>query len=73
MAGTRRGGLAAAETNKSKYGPDFYRKIGAKGGRNGHNGGFTGEEGRKRASYYGAIGGSISRRGPAKAKAGDAR
>mgnify|MGYP001547092909 CR=1 FL=1 len=63
MAGTARGGRLAAEKNKKKYGPDFYKKIGARGGRAGHNGGFAaGEEGRKRASYYGAIGGSISRR-----------
>lgn len=63
MAGTARGGRLAADKNKKKYGPDFYKKIGARGGRNGHSGGFAaGEEGRKRASYYGAIGGSISRR-----------
>jgi hypothetical protein len=63
MAGTARGGRLAAEKNTNKYGPDFYRRIGAKGGRNGHAGGFAaGEEGRKRASYWGAIGGSISRR-----------
>jgi hypothetical protein len=63
MAGTARGGRLAAEKNKKKYGADFYRLIGAKGGKNGRNGGFAaGEQGRKRASYYGAIGGSISRR-----------
>lgn len=32
MAGTKAGGLAAAKTNKAKYGDDFYSKIGAKGG-----------------------------------------
>jgi hypothetical protein len=53
----------AAMTNKKRYGTDFYKKIGRKGGRNGTSGGFAaGEEGRKRASYYGSIGGSISRR-----------
>ena len=63
MAGTARGGRLAAEKNKKKYGPDFYKKIGQRGGRNGHTGGFAaGEEGRKRASYWGSIGGSISRR-----------
>jgi len=63
MAGTASGGRLAAEKNKKKYGADFYKKIGARGGQNGHKGGFAaGEEGRKRASYYGAIGGSISRR-----------
>jgi len=63
MAGTAKGGRLAAEKNKKRYGSDFYRAIGAKGGRAGRTGGFAaGEEGRKRASYYGAIGGSISRR-----------
>lgn len=63
MAGTPAGGRAAAQKNKKKYGSDFYKMIGAKGGRNGHTGGFAaGEEGRKRASRFGAIGGSISRR-----------
>jgi hypothetical protein len=64
MPGTPEGGRAAALKNKKKYGSDFYRRIGAKGGRNGRTGGFAaGEEGRKRASRFGAIGGSISRRG----------
>lgn len=27
MAGTKAGGIAAAETNKRKYGEDFYQKI----------------------------------------------
>jgi hypothetical protein len=64
MAGTARGGRLAAVQNKKRYGEDFYKKIGAKGGRAGHSGGFAaGEEGRKRARYYGSIGGSISRRG----------
>lgn len=63
MAGTKAGGRAAAETNKKKYGSDFYAKIGSKGGKNGRTGGFAaGEEGRDRARKYGAIGGRISRR-----------
>jgi hypothetical protein len=63
MAGTARGGRLAAMTNKKRYGSDFYKKIGAKGGQNGTTGGFAaGDEGRKRASYYGSIGGSVSRR-----------
>ncbi|HUB93011.1 MAG TPA: hypothetical protein VMB52_00750 [Verrucomicrobiae bacterium] len=63
MAGTKAGGRAAAETNRKKYGADFYAKIGAKGGRMGHTGGFAaGEEGRRRARKYGAVGGRISRR-----------
>lgn len=63
MAGTAAGGRLAAMKNKKKYGKDFYKKIGARGGQAGHTGGFAaGAEGRKRASYYGAIGGSRSRR-----------
>jgi general stress protein YciG len=63
MSGTKSGGLAAAKTNKTKYGPDFYAKIGSKGGKLGTGGGFAaGKEGRERASYYGRIGGSRSRR-----------
>ena len=63
MAGTAKGGRLAAEKNRKKYGADFYARIGKIGGRKGHTGGFAaGEEGRKRASQYGAVGGSISRR-----------
>ena len=63
MAGTARGGRLAAEQNKKRYGEDFYKRIGAKGGQVGRTGGFAaGKEGRKRASYWGAIGGSRSRR-----------
>lgn len=64
MAGTKAGGKAAAATNKSKYGDDFYKRIGSKGGKKGRTGGFAaGEAGRERARIYGAIGGRISRRG----------
>lgn len=63
MAGTASGGRLAATKNK-KRDPDFYRRIGAMGGRAGHTGGFAaGKAGRERASFYGAIGGSRSKRG----------
>jgi hypothetical protein len=63
MAGTPKGGRLAAQKNKKKHGSDFYARIGRLGGQRGHTGGFAaGSEGRKRASYWGAIGGSISRR-----------
>lgn len=63
MAGTAKGGRLAAQQNKKKYGSDFYSKIGRKGGQMGNTGGFAaGEEGRKRASIFGALGGSKSRR-----------
>lgn len=60
MAGTKAGGKAAAATNKSKYGPDFYAKIGAKGGKLGKTGGFFAN--RELARLAGAKGGRISRR-----------
>lgn len=41
MAGNQAGGLKARDTNLKKHGADFYRRIGAKGGRNGHTGGFA--------------------------------
>lgn len=70
MAGTIGGGRKAAETNKAKYGPDFYRNIGRKGGTNGHDGGFASRDlgkdgltGPERAKIYGSIGGKVSRRG----------
>lgn len=64
MAGTKAGGLKAAATNKAKWGNDFYKRIGSKGGRNGHTGGFASD--RELARVAGAKGGRISRRGKAK-------
>ena len=73
MSGTKIGGLRAKQTNLERQGEDFYKRIGAKGGRNGTTGGFAsnkvGEDGltgRQRAALAGAIGGHISRRGPVK-------
>jgi hypothetical protein len=60
MAGTKAGGRAAAAKNKSKYGADFYAKIGAMGGKKGHTGGFAAN--RELARLAGAKGGRISRR-----------
>lgn len=60
MAGTREGGRMAASTNKSRYGADFYAKIGAKGGKKGRTGGFYAD--RELARRAGAIGGRKSRR-----------
>lgn len=61
MAGTLAGGKAAAQTNKTKYGPDFYQRIGAMGGKKGKTGGFYAN--RELARIAGARGGTISRRG----------
>lgn len=61
MAGTKAGGMKAAITNKEKQGKDFYKRIGAKGGRNGHTGGFYNNP--ELARRAGRIGGLKSRRG----------
>ena len=63
MAGTKAGGKAAAQTNKKKYGSDFYAKIGAKGGKKGTTGGFAAN--RELARKAGAKGGRLSRRSKA--------
>jgi uncharacterized protein len=60
MAGTKLGGRAAASTNKTKYGSDFYARIGAIGGKKGRTGGFFAN--RDLARVAGAKGGRISRR-----------
>ena len=60
MSGTAKGGLLAAEENKKKHGADFYKRIGAKGGKRGHTGGFYAN--RELARKAGSIGGRISRR-----------
>ena len=60
MAGTKAGGKAAADTNKKKYGSDFYSKIGAKGGKLGKTGGFYAN--RELAREAGRRGGRVSRR-----------
>ena len=77
--GTKAGGQRTKETNLRKHGSDFYKRIGASGGRAGrgedYKGGFAcdkkgpdGLTGRQRASIAGTKGGKISRRGPAKIK-----
>lgn len=63
MAGTKSGGIKARQTNYEKYGKDFYRNIGRKGGRNGHTGGFASDP--ELARRAGAKGGRISKRGKA--------
>lgn len=60
MAGTADGGKRAAETNKKRYGKDFYRVIGSKGGKLGRTGGFYAN--RELARRAGRKGGTISRR-----------
>lgn len=64
MSGTKFGGLKAAETNKKKYGDNFYAEIGRKGGKACTTKGFGAN--RELARLAGAKGGHISRRGPSK-------
>ena len=61
MSATRAGGLKARDKNLAKD-PDFYKKIGALGGKKGHTGGFYAD--RELARRAGAIGGRISKRRP---------
>lgn len=70
MAGNREGGLKAAAKNKARD-PDFYAKIGRKGGKAGHTGGFAAN--RELASMAGKIGGKISKRGSKKVNLGDSQ
>ena len=65
MAGTKKGGLKAASTNKSRYGKEFYARIGAIGGKKTGLKGFALD--RDRARRAGQIGGRISRRGKSNA------
>lgn len=69
MAGSSIGGKKTALKNLARD-PDFYKKIGRIGGRNGTTGGFAsdlvGEDGLtglERAKIAGRKGGTISRRG----------
>jgi len=65
MTGTKKGGVAAAKTNKTRHGKDFYARIGAKGGKLGTTGGFAAN--RELARKAGAVGGRKSRRTKASA------
>jgi general stress protein YciG len=62
MSGTIDGGKKCAATNKRKYGSDWYKKIGAIGGRNGNTGGFAANP--ELAREAGRKGGKLSKRGP---------
>lgn len=61
MSGTLAGGRKAAKTNKTKYGDNFYARIGQIGGQNGTTGGFASST--ELARRAGAIGGARSKRG----------
>lgn len=66
MPGNKIGGLKARETNIRLHGKDFYKRIGAIGGRNGHTGGFAANP--ELARLAGAKGGKKSRRGSSNKK-----
>ena len=70
MAGTKIGGIKAKEANLAKYGKDFYKNIGRKGGRIKTTGGFAqlepgkdGLTGPERARAVGDKGGVVGKRG----------
>ena len=60
MSGTKNGGLKAAATNRKRYGKNFYKNIGAKGGRLGTTGGFAANP--ALAKIAGVKGGHLSKR-----------
>ena len=61
MAGTREGGIKASQTNRTRHGKDFYKRIGRMGGMKGNTGGFA--KNPALARIAGKKGGSISKRG----------
>lgn len=61
MAGTKIGGLKAAKKNLANN-PNFYKEIGAIGGRNGNTGGFAANP--ELAREAGRKGGKKSKRRP---------
>lgn len=63
MTGTMAGGKKAAETNKKKYGENFYREAGRKGGSVSVPKGFA--KNPLLAKIAGSKGGKKSKRGPA--------
>ena len=63
MPGTKEGGIKARNKNLAND-PDFYAKIGSKGGKNGHTGGFAANP--ELAREAGRKGGAKSRRGKSK-------
>lgn len=60
MAGNKIGGLKASKTNRERYGEDYYKEMGRKGGMNGHKGGFASNH--ELARMAGAKGGRNSHR-----------
>lgn len=70
ISGTKEGGIAARDTNYKRHGRDFYRRLGALGGKARGEKGFAsfvvgkdGLTGRERSRIAGRKGGQISRSG----------
>lgn len=53
--------MRCAEKNKARYGEDYYKRLGQKGGQSGHKGGFYGNP--ELARRAGQKGGRVSKRG----------
>lgn len=65
MSGSVEGGIKARQTNKEKYGDDFYKRLGQIGGHHGRGcGGFAANP--ELAKIAGSKGGKKSKRGKAK-------
>jgi len=60
MAGTKAGGIKSRDKNLARD-PDHYKKIGARGGANGHTGGFAAMS-REDRRKYGKLGGHLGSR-----------
>jgi len=61
MSGTHSGAVKSTEKIKRVHGEDFFKRIGAIGGRNGNTGGFASDP--ALARKVGATGGQRSKRG----------
>lgn len=66
MSGTQLGGKKTAQTNKEKYGENYYKELGRKGGSVKHPETRWFNNHRDLASKWGKKGGHISKRGKAK-------
>ena len=68
--GSKEGGVKTRETNRAKYGLDYYSQLGKLGGsvRSPLKGFGNGDIGRARAKDAGRLGGSISKRTGVKSK-----
>ena len=64
MSGTEKGGVKAASTNITRYGKNFYERIGSMGGKISRGGGFAANP--ELARIAGAKGGKASRKNKTK-------